>query len=396
MSTPLTLTLPAAPEVVFEMLTNPPLVEQWLCETFDIEPNVGGRIYFGWKGGQFIAGKIEVFEPNRRLVFAWHNPELLMGERIQIMLTPDGDATRLSFVNGGLGAREQAVPKRWSDAFENLQSILETGLDLRMVRRPTWGMRAGPLGEGAAKRLGIPTAEGVIVSLVFPGMAGEQAGMQPQDVIVELDGQAIQNGGTVLGIFDRHTAGDVVGLKYYRDGVLHETQMTLSARPTPEFPRTINDLADTLEKRHAEQDALIDELLANHPEAVLGMSPAENEWSVREVLAHLLFTEHFYQVWTCHLVMRRPSPYWPMNPPAQRAGFLAAYPTTPELVAALKLAERMTVAVVRSVPADFEIYKGTFALFSMELNNKPQHTQVHIEQIQRVLEAVTAMAGSHV
>lgn len=390
MSSPLSLSLPALPEVVFDMLTNPPLVEQWLCESCDIEPKVGGRIYFGWSGGQFIAGKIEVIEPNRRLVFAWHNPDTLMGERIQLILLPDHSSTRLDFIHHALAADglPRPTPKRWLDALENLQSILATGLDLRLIRRPTWGMRAGPLGEGAAQRLGIPHTNGVIVSLILPGMAGEQAGMQPQDVIVELDGQAIENGGTVLGIFDQHTAGDVVGMKYYRDGMLHETQLTLSARPVPEFPRTLNDLADTLEKRHAEQDAIMDDLLANLPEAVLAMAPAENEWSVREVLAHLLFTEHFYQVWTCHLVMHRPSPYWPMNPPAQRAGFLAAYPTTPALMAALKLAGRMTVAVVRSVPAEFETYQGSFALFSMELNNKPQHTQVHIEQMQRVLEAV--------
>jgi hypothetical protein len=55
---------------------------------------------------------------------------------------------------------------------------------------------------------------------------------------------------------------------------------------------TLKDLPDTLERE-----------LAGLSDAVIGFKPAENEWSVREVMGHLSFAEdiwfkRLYQVWS--------------------------------------------------------------------------------------------------
>jgi len=85
------------------------------------------------------------------------------------------------------------IDKGWKIGLENLQSTLETGHDLRVVDRPLIGIYPEDLAPQKQKELGIPVSYGVRVSEVIPGYGAEKAGIQPNDVIVAVNGQKIEN-----------------------------------------------------------------------------------------------------------------------------------------------------------------------------------------------------------
>lgn len=372
--------LPAAPAVVFEMLTSPMLLESWLCENADIEANAGGRIYFGWQGGNFLAGNIEAIEPDQKLAFKWPN-----GGEGEFKLTSAGDGTELKFTHR---TSDPNIHQQFEKGFENLAYLMETGLTLAFMSRPVLGARTPPLSEAAAQRLGLPDVKGVIIEFIQEGLAAEQARLQPQDVLYMINGTPFKHSMEMFGILGQHKGGDVIEIGYYRDGKAYTTPLTLSPRPHPNFPTTLKALADTLEKRHAEQDAELAAMLAGVPEEILMQRPAENEWSAGEVIAHLIFTENFYQVMLCHRVARVENGPWPGNQPVQIAGLMAAYPTSADLFKALQAAERATVGAIRAMPESLTDYQAIYAPTSFEMNSKPDHTRGHLAQIQRVIELV--------
>jgi putative serine protease PepD len=95
------------------------------------------------------------------------------------------------------------------------------------IRRPSFGMQLQTISPELARASGGPA--GLFVGAVTPGGPAEQAGIRPGDVIVEVDGEPARSvDALVVKTLTMH-AGDVVHLKYERDGVSHTADLTLSA-----------------------------------------------------------------------------------------------------------------------------------------------------------------------
>jgi serine protease Do len=77
--------------------------------------------------------------------------------------------------------------------------------------------------SAVARQYGFPNG-GVIVSEVVPGGPAAKAGVQPQDVIVSVDGKPIKNGDELIGIVSMKHPGTTVSLGILRGG----KQMTIS------------------------------------------------------------------------------------------------------------------------------------------------------------------------
>jgi uncharacterized protein YndB with AHSA1/START domain len=63
------------------------------------EPGVGGRLYTTFDDGEeFEIGRISVWEPGRRLVFAWRQANFALGQstEVEVRFEPVGDETRVS------------------------------------------------------------------------------------------------------------------------------------------------------------------------------------------------------------------------------------------------------------------------------------------------------------
>jgi uncharacterized protein YndB with AHSA1/START domain len=65
------LLVDADPEHVWEALTEPALLEQWLADDVDLEPCEGGRVIARDGDGRGRSGVVERAEPPRLLVLRW-------------------------------------------------------------------------------------------------------------------------------------------------------------------------------------------------------------------------------------------------------------------------------------------------------------------------------------
>ncbi|WGL18017.1 trypsin-like peptidase domain-containing protein [Microbulbifer bruguierae] len=107
----------------------------------------------------------------------------------------------------------------------------------RLVR-PILGIESAP--DQWASRYDF---KGVAVLRTSPGLPAEQAGLrgvyrsdrggwQLGDVIVGIDGQAINNYDDLMNVLENHRPGDRVGVDYLRDGEEFRTSVTLAAPET--------------------------------------------------------------------------------------------------------------------------------------------------------------------
>jgi S1-C subfamily serine protease len=79
-------------------------------------------------------------------------------------------------------------------------------------------------------RFGVKTDSGAFVGEVVPGSAAEEAGLQPGDVIVEIDGKRVKEAVDVGDIIAGHEPGDEVKLRVERNGKERTLTATLGSR----------------------------------------------------------------------------------------------------------------------------------------------------------------------
>ena len=108
--------------------------------------------------------------------------------------------------------------------------------------------------------------------------------------------------------------------------------MMLTKRMLPELPTTPEEISENIQKIHEEVNTGLEKLIAGVLEDVLKREPAENEWSVFEIISHLLFTERFLHIQMWALASGDDSVPWNDNNVLQRAPLMALYPTTAEMV----------------------------------------------------------------
>ncbi len=79
--------------------------------------------------------------------------------------------------------------------------------------------------------LGDAEAKGVLITQVTEGSAAERAGMKRDDIVVELDGEAMDNANTFRNRVAMHKPGSEVEIVVLRDGRRRTLTATLDARP---------------------------------------------------------------------------------------------------------------------------------------------------------------------
>ena len=80
-------------------------------------------------------------------------------------------------------------------------------------------------------QLDLPVTEGVLVIRVYADTAAADGGLMPEDIIIELDGEAVRNTGDLAKFLISHQPGYSVKIVIVRDGSLISRQITLGDRP---------------------------------------------------------------------------------------------------------------------------------------------------------------------
>jgi putative serine protease PepD len=113
-------------------------------------------------------------------------------------------------------------------------SVAEQLVDQGFVEHAQLGVVGEPLDPGVAERYELPISGGAVVREVMPGSAAEDAGVEPGDIIVGLDGEEIATMSDLITAILRRSPGDEVDLEVFRTDSVITLEATLGASgPTP-------------------------------------------------------------------------------------------------------------------------------------------------------------------
>src|SRR5882724_11088483 len=112
------------------------------------------------------------------------------------------------------------------------KAVLNDLVTLGRVRRPALGVRTIPITPELADQMGLAADSGLLIVQVVPGGAADRAGLRGGteraylgnipimvggDLIVAIDGQAVQDQQALSQVMNSHRAGDTVRLTIYRE-----------------------------------------------------------------------------------------------------------------------------------------------------------------------------------
>jgi serine protease Do len=108
-------------------------------------------------------------------------------------------------------------------AKRTMEDLIEFG----QVRRPLLGIEMEEVTNVDAEYYGLPRTYGVLVQGLPSGSPAAEAGIQQEDVIVEIDGEEVNRPGQLQLMIAQRRPGDQVNVRFYRDGEPQERQVRL-------------------------------------------------------------------------------------------------------------------------------------------------------------------------
>ncbi len=118
-----------------------------------------------------------------------------------------------------------------------VRQVVETALGGgHSVVRPWLGVSGQTVTSDIARTLGLDRPVGVLVDEVYPGSAAARAELAQGDIILSVDGQAVNDAAGLNYRIGSHMAGDPVSIEYRRKGVLR-TARAVAAPPPANPPR---------------------------------------------------------------------------------------------------------------------------------------------------------------
>jgi len=379
----------APPAQVYYAFTNSSCLREWLSDSSQIAPQPGGRLYLAWNSGYYTSGEYTHLESPGRVAFTWLGRGEPAETQVQVTLAPQGSGTLVTIEHSGFGtgaAWEKATEESragWHKGLENLASVLETGEDLRIVRRPMMGIGLSDFNEEIARQAGVPVSTGVRLDSTALGMGAAAAGLQKGDVLVEIDDQPITDYASLTNALQGLAAGDRVMVGYYRGPERRTAGMELSRRPLPTIIWDPVELSRAVAGQYAEARQALRSFFADVSEAEASHRPAAADWCASEVLAHLIHSERGFQDNVGEMVTGAEAVYddFGGNLLARVEATVAVYPTIADLLAAYTRSTDETVALLAHLPEEATRRKSSYWRLAYIALDNPFHFRGHLEQM---------------
>lgn len=112
---------------------------------------------------------------------------------------------------------------------EIVTKVVDDLIEYGETQRGLIGIEIQDLDSEQASELGLKINQGVVVTKVFDGTAGQFAGLLPDDVIVEVDGKKVNAAPELQGLLGRKRPGDSVNLTVNRSGKVKIIPIRLKA-----------------------------------------------------------------------------------------------------------------------------------------------------------------------
>ena len=381
------------PEQVFYAFTHAVSLHEWLCDFATVAPRPGGRMYLWWHGDFFSAGEYISLEENRSIKFKWFARYEPAPSEVTVTLKGIKTGTRVILdhtVPDGEDwlERSRGFKAEWDSTLPNLAQVLEKGLDQRSTDRPMLGININDFNSEIARGLGVPISQGTRLADVLPGMGAHAAGLQKDDVIIELNGKPITNDfGSIYSALQEKKGGDKIQVVFYRGPKKKTATMQLTQRPIPNIPWDPKELASRVRITYDEALSKVEACFIGVSEAEADFEPAPGEWSAKQVLAHLIQTE---RGWIANLDdavggYERLADDWGGNLPAHINATVNAYGMVKTMLDELKRLSVEMVSFIATLPPSFVERKATYFTNAVQLLDLESHTLSHLDQIKAAI-----------
>ncbi len=380
---------------VWQSLTNRDDLCDWLCD--DAQMNAVQNSYYLWVWNatqRYAYGSLIEVDEHHKLVFSFQDGDAATGNtRIEIYLTAHSDEqVALTLTQSGFTSDEQAYfyQGEWERWLDNLKSILETGANRNITDRVLLGVYVAEFNAEIARQHNVPVSAGVRLASVLPGLSAEAAGLQANDVIVEVSGTPVSEVGAI-GVLNRgKKPGEVVPVVYYRGSEKQQVELELRGYPLPHIPATFAEHADTTAALFQTLDAELSAALDGLDEQTAARKPAAAEWNIREILAHLILSQRHQLEWLSTYANgpRRSNPF--TEEQARINAVLAAHPTLSELHAELRRTWAETVAMLREFTPQHDARKNYRWWIAFEMQYNPENFRRRLREIAALRAGVPA------
>ena len=141
-----------------------------------------------------------------------------------------GVNTAILSTSGGSVGLGFAIPSNLASVVKD--SIIATG----KFERPYVGLYLENLDSQKIKALNIKSGNGVYIAQVVQGSPAEAAGLRPQDVVIAVNGKAVNSAGAFIGELAAKKAGETVELQIIRNAQTMNVTVTLAQSPKIQQP----------------------------------------------------------------------------------------------------------------------------------------------------------------
>jgi uncharacterized protein YndB with AHSA1/START domain len=386
------------PELAFEAVTKASELREWFSDQAWTQVQPGGRYAVRWNQGYICEGTFKKIDAPHRAVVTWRGTGEPGETKVKFTVkAQDEGGVKVKVVHDGFGSGDEwdqamaEAEKGWSTGLENLRSCLESGVDLRIARQPFLGIYPILLDAERAVKEGIAVEEGIYINGTLEDSGARAAGLGQGDVIVALGGMQTLGYQELNAALRSRQAGDVVDVELVRGQERETIQLTLGQRPQPDVPEAPEDLAQFVADQYKETDAELKAAVEGVTEAEAGKRPAEDEWSVKQVLAHLSLAERDIQNYLTATALDGWLDGGQGNPsamPGRLEAVLAIAPALDDLLARYFADEAETVALLRGLPEETLAHKARYYRIRQIVAFLPLHVREHIEQIKKAIEAI--------
>ena len=387
--------VPAAAKQVYRAFTHSTALREWMCDYATAVARVGGRFYAAWNEGYYTSGYFTQLQEDQVVAFYWFGRDDPGQTEVQISLEERAGGTQVTLLHSGFGAGSawetaySDIERGWNRALENLVSVVGSGPDLRITQRPMLGIMFSDFNAEIAKTIGVPVNEGTRLEGTLEGLGARAAGLQKNDVIVDLDGQPVRGFDSFLPILSNLRAGERVKVGYYRGMEKHEVEMLLAARPLPSIPQAPRELAEAVRQIYARQSAELMKVFEGASEQEADFHPSETEWSAKEVLAHLIISERNTNEFVVELAsgFERVTDAFGEYLTGRVPAMAKTLPTLAAALAQYQLAGEETISTLEILPDSLLARKGSYWRLAYGMLTATYHLNDHREQIAAALRS---------
>jgi uncharacterized protein YndB with AHSA1/START domain len=386
----------APAKLAFRAFTNSTSLREWLCDVATVEKHPQGRMYLWWRGDFYSSGHYLELDENKCVKFRWYSSidPAPTEVTVSIMEKDGGSLVRMDHEvpdDPSWSKIAETFRENWVESLENLKSVLETGVDLRISTRPMLGIAPGDFTVDQAEALGVPVREGLRLDGLVDGMGAQRAGLQKDDVIVEMAGHPIRTDATSLpNAIAGKKGGDTIEVVFYRGPEKKTINMELSKRPMPDVPFEPAELAQKARELYESALAELEKCFEGFSDEQAMMRPDPKEWSALEIVAHLVQTERFNSTFLTSLIdgYELTTDGFGSNVTAQVEATVRANPSIKLMLEMLRRTVEEVLAYAELIPEDFVVNRGSYYRFGFGLLQPNFHINGHLEQINDTLAAI--------